>query len=167
MTAALDRHRAGSWGRFLVLLLRGRRDYAIYLPQRRELHGCYGFRDGIHQPRTQAQHYKRRHQLRRRGAFILADLIVLPIFEHLPRRIEDIDGANSRREQTALRRLPEFVRPREQIAERFPHSQRQPALATMLVLVMQHVTALTERLQVARTVVRGSWSRCAVANTRA
>jgi hypothetical protein len=44
---ALNRHRAGAWGRFLVLLLRGRRDCAIDLLQRRELHGCHGFRDGI------------------------------------------------------------------------------------------------------------------------
>jgi hypothetical protein len=54
---ALDRHRARPGGRFFVLLLRGRRDCAIDLSQRRELHGCHGFRDGIHQPRSRAQHH--------------------------------------------------------------------------------------------------------------
>jgi hypothetical protein len=34
----------------LVLLLRGSCDCAIDLSQRRELHGCHGLRDGVHQP---------------------------------------------------------------------------------------------------------------------
>jgi hypothetical protein len=68
---------------------------------------------------------------------------------------EDIGPRGLEARTSALSRLPEFVRPREQIAERFPHAQRQPALAAMLILIMQHVTALADGLQVARTVVRG------------
>jgi len=46
---------------------------------------------------------KRRHQLRRRGAFILADLIVPPILSIYR---EDIGRRNSRREQPRLDDYP-------------------------------------------------------------
>ena len=49
---------------------------------------------------------KRRHQLRRRGAFILADLIVLPILSIYRAALRISDGANSRREQPRLDDYP-------------------------------------------------------------
>ena len=49
---------------------------------------------------------KRRHQLRRRVAFILADLIVLPILSIYRAALRISDGANSRREQPLLDDYP-------------------------------------------------------------
>jgi uncharacterized protein len=49
---------------------------------------------------------KRRHQLRRRVAFILADLIVLPILSIYRAALRISDGANSRREQPRLDDYP-------------------------------------------------------------
>jgi hypothetical protein len=48
----------------------------------------------------------RRHQLRRRVAFILADLIVLPILSIYRAALRISDGANSRREQPRLDDYP-------------------------------------------------------------
>ena len=49
---------------------------------------------------------KRRHQLRRRVAFILADLIVPPILSIYRAALRISDGANSRREQPQLDDYP-------------------------------------------------------------
>ncbi len=49
---------------------------------------------------------KRRHQLRRRVPFILADLIVLPILSIYHAALRISDGANSRREQLRLDDYP-------------------------------------------------------------
>ena len=49
---------------------------------------------------------KRRHQLRRRVAFILADLIVPPILSIYRAALRISDGANSRREQPRLDDYP-------------------------------------------------------------
>jgi hypothetical protein len=59
----------------------------------------------------------------------------------LGRGLESVWPGPSERSANAL---PEFVRPQEQIAERFPHAQCKPALAAMFSLVMQHMAALAE-----------------------
>jgi len=54
---------------------------------------------------------KRRHQLRRRVSFILADLIVPPILSIYRAALRISDGANSRREQQRLYQPPENLTP--------------------------------------------------------